>query len=111
MEARPFEIELFETKDGQRPFETWLESLDLSAQVVVENRLLRILRGNFGDSKAIGGQIFELRINCGPGYRVYYGRIGKRVVLLLCGGDKSTQTKDISKAKKYWREFLWLEKK
>ncbi len=56
----------------------------------------------FGDAKSIGDGLSELRIHVGPGYRVYFGKEGKRIILLLCGGNKSSQTKDIEQAKKYW---------
>ncbi len=62
-------------------------------------RISRVAAGNFGDAKSVGGAVHELRIDYGPGYRVYYTRRGKVVVLLLCGGDKRTQSKDIRKAK------------
>lgn len=61
--------------------------------------------GNFGDTKPVGEGVSELRINEGKGYRVYFGRKGKEIVLLLCGGDKSTQQSDIKLAKKYWRKY------
>ncbi len=61
--------------------------------------------GNFGDSKRVGDGIFELRIHTGAGYRIYYGREGDRVVILLCGGDKGTQKRDIQRAEEYWRDY------
>src|ERR1700690_1599213 len=73
---------------------------------VVRARLNRIRLGNFGDCKPIGGGVEELRIDFGPGYRVYYGREGPVVGVLLGGGDKRTQTRDILTAQKYWREYL-----
>ncbi len=69
-------------------------------------RLNRIRLGNFGDCKSVGGGVEELRIDFGPGYRVYYGREGAVVVILLCGGDKRSQAKDIFRAQEYWREYL-----
>ena len=60
--------------------------------------------GLFGDTEPIGDGLSELRIHYDPGYRVYYGKEGRQIYLLLCGGDKSTQSKDIKKAKKYWEE-------
>jgi putative addiction module killer protein len=67
--------------------------------------------GNFGDCKALGNGIAELRIYYGPGIRIYYSKIGGKIVLLLCGGDKSSQTKDINKAKGYLKEYQSREKK
>lgn len=68
-------------------------------------RLNRLRLGNFGDCKSVGDGVFELRMMFGPGYRVYFGRDGERVVMLLCGGDKDTQQKDVELAKHYWRDY------
>ena len=72
-------------------------------------RVARMEEGNFGDHKFCSDGVWELRINTGPGYRVYYGLAGQQIVLLLCGGDKSTQSADIARAKKYWRD--WQKRK
>ena len=72
--------------------------------------LIVLKLGNFGDCKAIGDGIAELRIHYGPGIRVYYSKIGNKVILLLCGGDKGSQTKDINKAKEYLKEYQSREK-
>ena len=61
--------------------------------------------GNLGDCHGVGDGVQELRIDYGPGYRVYFGQVGSTIVLLLCGGDKSTQAKDIEQAKRYWSEY------
>ena len=73
---------------------------------MVRARLNRIRLGNFGDCKSIGGGVEELRIDFGPGYRIYYGREESLVVILLCGGDKKTQARDILRARQYWKEYL-----
>lgn len=65
----------------------------------------RLSLGNFGSSKALRGGLYEIRVNCGAGYRVYYGKYGDHVILLLSGGDKSTQSNDIKKAREYWKEI------
>ena len=62
--------------------------------------------GNFGDCKSVGGGVEELRIDFGPGYRVYYGREGALVVVLLCGGSKKSQARDIVTAQRQWKEYL-----
>ncbi len=80
-------------------FEKWLRRLhDLRAQIVIGSRIERIEDGNFGDHRSVGKGVSELRINVGQGYRVYYTIRNKAVVILLCGGDKSTQQKDIQRA-------------
>jgi putative addiction module killer protein len=73
----------------------------------VEARLDRLVQGNLGDWKSVGEGVCELRLHFGPGYRVYFARVGTDVLILLCGGDKRTQKADIAKARKYWKEFLW----
>lgn len=81
-------------------FTEWLSKLrDRSAKVRITNRLLRVSGGNLGDYKSLGKDLFELRFTYGPGYRLYFTRQGDALVLLLVGGDKSTQTKDIKKAR------------
>ncbi|MCK9473548.1 type II toxin-antitoxin system RelE/ParE family toxin [Sulfurimonas sp.] len=81
-------------------FSKWLHKLkDLQGKVSIIRRVERIKSGNFGDSKSVGNEIFELRITTGPGYRVYYTKKGDEIIILLIGGDKSTQSKDIAKAK------------
>lgn len=73
---------------------------------IVRARLNRIRLGNFGDCKSVGNGVEELRIDFGPGYRIYFGRQGLLAVILLCGGDKKTQARDIATAQKYWKEYL-----
>jgi putative addiction module killer protein len=106
MEAQPRQIERYVTPDGRIPFSEWLDSLrDRRARVRIKLRLDRIEQGNLGDYRSVGEGVYELRINYGPGYRVYFGQVGSTVVLLLCGGDKSTQEQDIRKAQEYWEEY------
>ena len=94
-------------KGRSTPFSEWLASLrDARAVGIVRARLNRIRLGNFGDCKSVGGGVEELRIDFGPGYRVYYGRDGALVVVLLCGGDKRTQARDVVTAQKRWKEYL-----
>ena len=72
----------------------------------VDARLARVRAGNFGDAKSVGGGVSELRINFGPGLRVYYGLHGKQIVVLLGGGDKGSQSRDIRRAQQHWQQFL-----
>jgi putative addiction module killer protein len=87
-------------------FDRWLRALrDPQARARINARILRLTFGNLGDAKAVGEGVLEMRIDHGPGYRVYFVPRGAVVVLLLCGGDKSTQRKDIERAKTLAREF------
>jgi putative addiction module killer protein len=88
------------------PFRDWLDSLkDGRAVGVIRARLNRIRLGNFGDCHAVGEGVEELRLHFGPGYRIYFGREGLCVVILLIGGSKKSQGKDIVQAKKLWKEY------
>lgn len=97
-------IEVLTTQD----FDRWLRKLKESqARLRILARLDRLAAGNIGDMKSVGGGIFELRLAFGPGYRIYLARRGDRLVLLLCGGDKSSQTDDIARARALaaeWKE-------
>lgn len=84
----------------------WSESLkDRGALQRIFARLARIRSGNFGDAKSVGEGVVELRIMYGPGYRVYFGRDGVDLIVLLCGGDKSSQSDDITEAKVHWSDY------
>ena len=91
---------------GRIPFRDWLVQLDTSTRARVQARILRFETGNLGDHKDVGGGVWEARLNFGPGYRLYFGKIGREVVLLLLGGDKKSQKKDIQRARVFWSEYL-----
>jgi len=92
--------------DDKDVFGDWLEGLkDVVGRAVILKRIDRVEEGNFGDHRSVGSGVWEIRIHYGPGYRVYYGEDGPRIVLLLCGGDKGTQKKDIRKAQELWAEY------
>lgn len=100
------EVEIYLAPNGKAPFSVWLSKLrDAQGRAVIKARINRLRVGNFGDCKPIGGGMSELRIDFGPGYRVYFGQAGKAVIVLLCGGDKGSQPADIRKAKAYWAEY------
>ena len=106
MEAQPREIKNYLTADGRAPFSEWRADLrDRQAKAKIKARLKRIAAGNLGDYRSVGEGVCELRIDYGPGYRIYFAQIGTTIVLILCGGDKSTQERDIRKAIEYWREY------
>lgn len=89
-----------------RTYARWERKLrDPRARAVIANRVARVAYGLMGDTKSVGGKVSELRIRYGPGYRVYYTCRGGEVIILLCGGDKSTQQRDIEKARKLAREL------
>jgi len=101
-----FQLEYYQQENGAVPFRDWLRELrDMRAAARIRARLTRIRAGNFGTIRALGDGVSELKIDYGPGYRVYYAMSGKTVVLLLIGGDKSTQKKDIQTAKNFWRDY------
>lgn len=101
-----FELRHFLTISGKDIFEEWLDGVrDLRAQAAILTRLDRLELGNFGDTKPVGDGVSELRVDVGAGYRVYFARRGKMILLLLCGGDKSSQGADIKRSIKYLREF------
>jgi putative addiction module killer protein len=100
------DLRYYQTSAGAQPFVEWLQGLnDRQARARIEARLARVVVGNFGDVEPVGEGVMELRIDWGPGYRVYFARLGQVVVLLLCGGDKRTQRKDINRAKGYFEDY------
>lgn len=106
MEASPREIQKYSTEDGKEPFSEWLKALpDRRARVKIEKRLEQVESGNFGKYRTVGDGVCEFKINFGPGYRVYFAQIGSIIILILCGGDKSTQSEDILKAREYWKDY------
>lgn len=106
MQATPKEVIVYETPDHKIPFNEWLTSLrDKKAVDKITLRIRRIEQGNLGDYKSVGKGVCELRIDFGAGYRIYFGQFGNTIVVLLCGGDKETQDKDIVKAQEYWEDY------
>ena len=83
---------------------------DPKTQTRIEARIERLESGNLGDYRSVGDGVFELRLQFGPGYRIYFGEVDNTIVLLLCGGDKSSQGRDIKRAKAYWREYKEAQK-
>ena len=102
MQVFPFEIEYYITANGDKPFKEWLESLrDVNGRAKIRVRLDRARLGNLGDHKHLDQGVWELRVDSGPGYRVYFGKSGNRILLLLIGGDKGSQRRDIETAIAY----------
>lgn len=100
------EIRQYLTADGRAPFAEWMGTLrDRQAQARIVTRIDRLQAGLRGDWKTVGAGVFELRIDSGPGYRVYCGQDGETLVLLLCAGDKRSQADDIETAHAYWKDY------
>jgi putative addiction module killer protein len=99
------EIRQYVDRLGRNPFELWFDSLDGSTQARIAVYLDRLERGNFSATKGEGEGLFELRLDFGPGYRVYFGKDDERLVILLGGGSKKRQQADIERARGLWREY------
>lgn len=103
-------VVIYTTKNGREPLSEWLTCLkDRTTRARIQNRISRLELGNFGDYEPIGEGIFELRLFFGPGFRVYYAEYNDVTIILLCGGSKKTQSRDILKAKNFWKEFKEIE--
>lgn len=106
MEAQERELEYYETEDGKHPFRDWLLSLrDKEGRRKIRARIDRVSLGNLGYCEPVGEGVMELKIDFGPGYRVYFGQVGNKLVVLLNGGDKSSQRRDIKTAHEYWADY------
>ena len=101
-----YNVEIYQDRRRRLPFVDWANALrDRRAQAAIDQRLRRLTLGNLGDYRGVGKGVLELRIDVGPGYRVYFGREGTAVILLLCGGDKRSQRRDIERAQAYWADY------
>lgn len=102
-----FEVVAYTDSRGRQPVNDWLIALrDAAGAERILKRIRRVRSGNLGDFKPVGGGVLELRVDVGPGYRIYFAKDGARLILLLCGGDKSTQHRDIARAQSYWQDYL-----
>jgi putative addiction module killer protein len=91
--------------NGRSPYAKWFNRLNASAAAKVATAVIRMEQGNFSTSKGVGNGVFECRIDFGPGYRIYFGKDGDNLVILLGGGSKKRQQKDIDLAKVLWKEY------
>lgn len=97
---------IYRRPNGKLPYLEWLESLkDTRTQDRIESRVDRLTLGNFGDHRSVGEGVMELRLHFGPGYRVYFAEDGDTIVVLLLGGDKSSQSRDIERAKEFLENY------
>lgn len=99
------EIRQYIDRLGRSPFDRWFEKLDDDTQARIVVSLDRLERGNFSATKGVGAGVFELRLDFGPGYRIYFGKVGEQIVILLGGGSKKRQQSDIDAARVLWQEY------
>ena len=104
--VEPKELVFYADENGNEPFQLWLDDLrDAKNRRRIISRLVRVQQGNYGDVDPIGEGLSELRFFFGAGYRVYFGEDAGNIVVILCGGDKSSQSQDIENAKAYWQDY------
>ena len=100
------QVRVLVDKDGDAPFDSWYNTIvDKKVRQAVASRILRVRQGNLGDHHAVGGGVSELRFHLGPGYRIYFGRHGNTIVILLSGGSKRGQSRDIEEAISLWERY------
>lgn len=105
-QLNPIQVIHYTTEEGDDPYQKWIDELkDVKAKARVLVRINRVAQGNYGDCKPIESGVWELRIDWGPGYRVYYAESGKEIVILLAGGSKKSQQPDIDAAVERWAEW------
>lgn len=100
-----FEVRYYLSPDGRSPFENWFVTLDPTARAKLTVALTRLEQGNTSNVKGVGGGVLECRIDFGPGYRVYFGRDGMALIILLTGGTKRRQQRDIQEARVMWADY------
>lgn len=106
MKAVPKQVEVYQTPDGKKIFTEWLDSLkDKRTVSIITKRLERVKLGNLGDIRSVGKGVYELKVDYGAGYRIYFGQIANTIIIILCAGDKSTQDRDIIQAQEYWKNY------
>ena len=105
-DTRKLEVDAYRTSSGKEPFTDWLASIrDKTTRGRIEKRMDRVEDGNMGDYRRLGTNLYELRLDFGPGYRIYFSiyvsKSDSKTILILCAGDKSSQTRNIERAKEY----------
>ena len=104
--TKPKKVIVYQDENGKEPFTNWLNGLrDQKGRRAILKRIGRLEHGLYGDCESVGEGVFELRLFIGPGYRVYFGEEDAHIVVLLCGGDKDSQSRNIKTAKVYWKGY------
>jgi len=106
-----FNLKEYEDSNGKSPFGEWFDSLAVAAANEITVSLTRLKEGKHSRVESVGGGVYEYKIHFGPGYRVYFGKDGEKIIILLCGGYKKRQQKDIKRATEYWKDFKERKKK
>ncbi|MEK7656121.1 MAG: type II toxin-antitoxin system RelE/ParE family toxin [Elusimicrobiota bacterium] len=106
MDIEPVTVYYYQTSSGRCPFRDWFDSLDKTVQQMVDARLTRVRRGLLGHAENLGGGVWELKFDVGPGFRVYCGRVGGSIVILLRAGHKKRQQSDIDSVRECWADYL-----
>jgi len=104
-------IENYITDEGDEPFSKWFNTLNATAASKVTTALYRMELGNYSNVESVGEGVYEYKIDFGPGYRIYFGQVGDELVILVGGGSKKKQNKDIQMAKLYWKEYKLAKKR
>lgn len=104
-------IKQYVSPDGESTFEKWFLTLNNAAAAKITTAIYKLELGNFSTVKSVGSGVYEQKVDFGPGYRVYFGNDGNEIIILLCGGTKKRQFKDVENAKKYWQEYKDRKKK
>ncbi len=109
--TQPYEIGIYQTATGKEPYTEWEESLDKSTMARIDARLARIREtGSIGKCEPVGDGVYELKFDFGPGYRIYFGLEKETSMILLLGGSKKAQQRDINKSKEYWKDHLLMKR-
>ena len=104
-------VEEYEQNNGRHPFSIWFASLNVQAALKVRTAIARMEAGNFSNVKPVGQGVCEYKLDFGPGYRIYYGKDGDKLVILLGGGTKKRQNRDIHAAQELWKEYKSRKRK
>jgi putative addiction module killer protein len=102
----PTTIEFYQTGSGHSPFLEWMDFLDPGVRAAIDSRLIRVRRGVYGNTENVGGGVWELKLDIGPGYWVYYSRNGRALIILLCAGDKRNRPAGIETARAFWTDYI-----